>query len=78
MTYPTDRAGKPLKLGQRVRVKHCVGRYGQTRIDEGVITAVGPGGVTLDQTKWVTVNPRGYYKHQDFEHGHEIWTEIVS
>jgi hypothetical protein len=75
--YLTDRTGKPLEIGQRVRVQHCVGRYGQTHVEEGVITHMGPGGVTLDSTHWVTVDPDGYHKHEDFEHGHEVWTLIV-
>jgi len=75
--YPTDRAGRALALGQRVRIQHCVGRYGQTQVSEGIITDMGPGGVTLDNTRWVTVSPNGYHRHQDFEHGHEVWTKIV-
>lgn len=73
----TDRHGRELKIGQIVEIQHCVGRYGQTRIEEGEITHFGLGGVTLDGWKWVTIAPNGYHKHDDIEHGHEIWTEIV-
>jgi hypothetical protein len=89
-TYYEDRHGRQLEVGQIVRVQHCVGRYGQTDIVEGRIKAISPYGVvTLDQA-WgrgstqivagvvtVTVSRTGYDKLDDFEHGHEKWTEII-
>jgi hypothetical protein len=74
----TDRHGTPLAIGQRVRVQVCVGPYGRTAIREGVIKKFSPySGMTLD-TGYTTIVPKGYQKFEDFEHGHEKWTEIVS
>jgi hypothetical protein len=78
MTYK-DRHGRLLRLGDLVRVQHCVGRYGQTQITEGRVTALGEyGGLTLDGARYVVVPPEGYHRHVDFEHGHETWVEIVT
>ena len=74
----TDRNGRPLKVGQRIRVQHCIGRYGQTEIVSGVIThIVTYCGATLDGNRYVTIPHNGYSKHNDFEHGHEKWAEII-
>lgn len=32
-----DRYGKPVCVGDRIRAQVCVGRYGQTKIHEGVV-----------------------------------------
>jgi hypothetical protein len=73
----TDRHGRVLEIGQRVRVQVCVGRYGQTVIREGVIQSFSPySGMTLD-TGYTTLTRSGYEKFEDFEHGHEKWTEII-
>lgn len=43
-----SRNGQLIAKGARLRIQHCVGRYGQTRIDEGVVEAIDSyGGVTL-------------------------------
>jgi hypothetical protein len=86
-TYYEDRHGTQLKVGQVVRVQHCTGRYGQTEIVDGRIAEISPhGGLTLDQAisrgrflgkTYVTVTRKGYEKFNDFEHGHEKWTEIL-
>jgi hypothetical protein len=90
-TYYEDRRGRQLEVGQIVRVQHCIGRYGQTEIVEGRIKEISPyGGVSLDnidrlavrrgqstETIYVTVTRTGYEKFEDFEHGHEKWTEII-
>jgi hypothetical protein len=77
----TDRHGVPLAAGQRIRVQRCIGRYGQTEITEGEIVSLSPwGGATLrtlQGEKYVTLIRSGYEKFDDFEHGHEKWTEIV-
>lgn len=44
MTTYFDRYGVPLEVGQRVRVQHCVGRYGQTRIVTGILRKIGQYG----------------------------------
>ena len=102
-----DRHRKPLEIGQKLRVQHCVGRYGQVRIDEGVIDQIDTTfrGVTIKLTQpgyryfrdrrepvaagqplYLALSgefdiARGqfhcYRKHDDFEHGHEAWAEIV-
>lgn len=43
-TPVVDRHGKPVHLGDRVRVKRCTGPYGQTCIEEGVVTEQIGGG----------------------------------
>jgi hypothetical protein len=83
-----DRHGIKLEVGQVVRVQHCVGRYGQTEIVEGRIADISAyGGITLDQAVsrgrslgkvYVTVTRKGYEKFDDFEHGHEKWTEVLT
>lgn len=85
MTAPayTDRYGRALAVGRRVRVQYCVGRYGQTDIVEGVIETLYPdlAGLTLRRAdgslKYVNIERNGFHKFEDFEHGHERWTEIV-
>ena len=80
--YPMeDRNGKPIHVGDRIRYQHCVGRYGQTAISETVVTQahypygqIANAGFHLDWGRNVLV---GYYKHDDVEHGHETWVEII-
>lgn len=92
-----DRHGRPLQPGQRVRVRECVGPYGQCATREGIIKEISQfDGITLELTApatayfrthcepkkagdlLYTTAPRdGYHKHDDFEHGHETWVEIV-
>jgi hypothetical protein len=86
-TYYEDRTGQQISVGQIVRIQHCIGRYGQTEIVEGQIESISPyGGVTLRQairdgvslgTIYVTVTRTGHEKFDDFEHGHEKWTQII-
>jgi len=93
----TDRQGRNLQIGQHLRVRECIGSYGQCATREGVLQQLSPyGGGTLKLTKPATVygrnynehkNPgdliyvclerNGYKKFNDFEHGHETWTEII-
>jgi hypothetical protein len=54
MNQPTkttivDKNGREIAAGQRLRVQHCVGRYGQVRVDEGVVEQLDTvyRGVTL-------------------------------
>ena len=43
-----DAEMRPLTVGQRVEIRHCVGRYGETRTIQGVIQAFNAlGGVTV-------------------------------
>jgi hypothetical protein len=69
MSYPnrqyvlTDRTGETeIVVGQRLRIQHCVGRYGETRIHEGVAE-------TIDRIRGVTLRLD--------EHGHEAWIEVL-
>lgn len=78
MTYK-DRHGRPVEVGDLVRVQYTAGRYGQTKIDQGRVTGLGQyGGLTLDGARYVCVPREGYHRHVDFEHGHETWVEIVA
>lgn len=103
----TDRHGRALAPGLRVRVCHCVGPYGQTATFAGVLEGIDEyGGVRVklshahvhstsrqctaykagdsfyvasvfgppDAAKVI----RGYRKHEDFEHGHEVWIEVIA
>lgn len=100
-----DRKGSPVQEGLRVRVQHCIGRYGQVQIVEGVVKTLTEGlGAILVLEKaarqrrndhFVTLEPgRQLYvclpgrlegksryvcdfKHEDFEHGHEAWVEVI-
>jgi hypothetical protein len=83
-----DRHGVPVCVGNRIRAKVCVGRYGQTRIIEGVVEGEhSPGGrfyIRLETGSLypVTVESKNgkavcYHKHIDYEHGHERWAEVL-
>jgi hypothetical protein len=93
-----DRHDKPIHLGDKLRIQHCVGRYGQTMITEFVATEAhlpytqlnfpckpywhsnnqqlssGVVGFDYDAVRKVL---RGHHVHNDFEHGHETWIEVV-
>lgn len=100
----TDRHGKiEILAGQRLRIKHCIGRYGQTATHEGVAEQIDewrgvrlrlddgkieyiPLPTDLVQShdkdifkKWPDGRTllQGYRKHEDFEHGHEKWVEVI-
>ena len=47
-----DRKRKPITVGVTIQVQHCVGRYGQTQVTEGVVTELDIyKGATLRLTK---------------------------
>jgi hypothetical protein len=76
-----DRYGTRLHVGDTIRYQHCTGPYGQTRIGTTVVTEsrydypmIGHAGFEHDSK---TGTLRGYRKHEDFEHGHEKWVEVV-
>lgn len=98
MNVYKDRNGRELKVGDRVRIQVCTGRYGQTAIRQGAIVAFSPYRAITIKTdeaysedcgrfgvhrreagSHVSVNAEfdGYRKHDDFEHGHEVWTELI-
>jgi hypothetical protein len=57
-----DRNGLPLCVGQRVRVKHCSGSYGQTTTVSGELIRIGDYGnvyikTDTPQQRW---NGKGY------------------
>lgn len=56
-----DRNRKPLAVGQQLKIQHCVGPYGQTRIDQGTIVDIDTTyrGVTLKLTQ------PGFKYHRD-------------
>ena len=48
MVVGQDRNGREIKIGDAVRIQHCVARYGETQVDEGELLSVDKyGGVTL-------------------------------
>jgi hypothetical protein len=81
-----DRNGKPLKVGDKVEVRHTTGRYGQTRTVVGRLESIDQyHGVTISGHGYITLHwtvagntAKGYYEHQDFEHGHENWVTILA
>lgn len=80
-----DRHGERIHVGDTLRAQCCVGRYGQTRIItfkvkeaywpycqqcvEGCVV-----GTDYDRDAEAL---RCAHVHNDFEHGHETWAEIV-
>ena len=48
-----DRDRKPIEVGQKLHIRHCIGPYGQTRVDQGVIEQIDTTyrGVTLRLTQ---------------------------
>jgi len=86
-----DRHKHPLEIGQKVKVKHCIGRYGQTETLIGELVNIDNyGGVTIavngtekyacglfkPDFKSDSKHLIGYSEHIDFEHGHEKFIEI--
>jgi len=76
-----DRHGHQIHVGDRLRYQHCTGRYGQTSISETVVTqphypygSIDSAHFHLDFDHLVL---RGFHHHDDFEHGHTTWVEIL-
>jgi len=84
-------------IGDRVRVKRCVGRYGQTVVEEGTVIEqygnnprhclYGQFQYRKDNGEIQTADIDYHYdkhagvcfrRHEDFEHGHERWAEVIS
>lgn len=81
-----DRNWIPVCVGDRVRAQICTGAYGQTRIVEMVIQdeyypycqiEVPSGGIMVFEYSFDRDALHGYYRHADFEHGHEKWVEVI-
>jgi hypothetical protein len=78
-----DRNGRQLHVGDRIRAQVCVGPYGQTAIVETTVTnAHEPYGQISANTRTIGFHYRdgklvGQHVHNDFEHGHETWVEIL-
>ena len=89
-----DEKGVPVKVGDEVLVKHCVGPYGQTRTERAIVH--GPAFHQHGQIGLLSVN--GEYiagpcriaeyegqevalcsdEHRDFEHGHTKFIRVVA
>lgn len=76
-----DRHGRQIFVGDRLRIQYCTGRYGQTAVvtmtvetEHWPYCSIGKGRQSLDAKRNALV---GYYKHNDFEHGHEAWIEVI-
>lgn len=77
-----DMNKKPLKLGDLVEVQVVTGKYGQTATYQGKITKMPDqfGNIELDNEYTVNSpfeNGVGYYKHNDYEHGHERYVKKI-
>lgn len=76
-TVKKDRYGNEVRIGDAIRIKVLTGRYGQTKIYEGVVTNFGLfGKVELDGQRELTYTAN--YIHNDYEHGHHIWVEKIN
>ena len=79
-----DRFGCQLHVGDRIRAQVCVGRYGQTSIVETIVpNAHEPYGLISAGVRTIGFHYRdgkliGQHVHNDYDHGHETWVEIVS
>lgn len=61
-----DRHGKPVRVGQRVRVRECIGRYGQCATREGIVKELSPyGGGTLELTEPATIYHRNHCERKN-------------
>lgn len=87
-----DRHGVRIHLGDRLRAQVCIGPYGQTEIIEIEVTEVhwqycqSPSGTKSRDGRFHSASTeydfkehvlRCYRKHEDVEHGHEQWAEII-
>lgn len=76
-----DRHGKQIHVGDRIRYQYCSGRYGQTAIGECLVEQSHyPYGQIGHATFYLTPDRtamEGRHVHEDFEHGHEKWVEII-
>lgn len=76
-TVKKDRYGNEVRIGDAIRIKVLTGRYGQTKIYEGVVTNFGLfGKVELDGQRELSYTAN--YIHNDYEHGHHIWVEKIN
>lgn len=94
-----DRYGAKVCVGDRVKVRRCVGRYGECVEELGTVVDQsglhGPSNVALygqfdyrtDKGKieyasigyqHATEQAVCYSRHDDFEHGHEKWVEVIA
>jgi hypothetical protein len=76
-----DRHGKEIEVGQRLKIllRRDEWRGFTLRLDSGGTKHISdPSEFDFNQ-KWPDGRGvmRGYNKHVDFEHGHEVWIEIV-
>lgn len=72
-----DRYGNDVKVGDAIHIRVLVGKYGETKDYEGIVTGFDKyGNVELDGQRKVSYNAD--YKHNDYEHGHHIWVEKIN
>jgi hypothetical protein len=72
-----DRNDKDVKIGDAIHIRVLVGRYGQTKDFEGIVTKFDEyGNVELDGE--TSLKYTKDYKHNDYEHGHHIWVEKIN
>lgn len=80
-----DRHGTRIHVGDTLRAKVCTGPYGQTKIVTAVVTDAHwqycqmnvPGNLIGTAFDFKARVLRCYHKHEDYEHGHETWAEVV-
>ena len=86
-----DMNKKPVKVGDLVEVRVVTGRYGQTATYQGKVTKMPEYGKSSDmeldgeytvtspfEYDFKTGNMIGYYRHDDYEHGHERWVKKIT
>lgn len=76
-----DRNGTQIHVGDRIRYQYCSGRYGQTAIGETIVTEshyqYGSIGNAAFRFDFKTDQLVGKHSHNDFEHGHQTWVEVL-
>ena len=86
-----DRYNIPLRVGQHVRIQHCVGPYRLTKTIEGELREIDKcHGITLHLPapinefyvpsifRYSEGVMLGYRQYEDIEHAHEAWIEVVA
>lgn len=80
-----DRNGVRVCLGDTIRAQVCVGPYGQTRVIEGIVDQAHwqycsfcINGKSVSTTIDFELDRLVCHRvHNDFEHGHETWAEVI-
>ena len=72
-----DRYFNVVTIGDAIHIRVLIGRYGQTKDYEGIVTNFDQfGNVELDGQK--SVSYTADYEYNDYEHGHHIWVEKIN